>query len=127
MLSQKVKKLEDENEKLTNLGLQLRQFCATPSQREYTQLLDMMILAGFRVDNLPIQLEVKTPMKSEIELRQSVLDDNTIDECFKTEERERMKICDQCPDKEKCWSCGCHEWWIETPRRNRSQLEESAR
>lgn len=40
------------------------------------------------------------------DLIESVLNDESIDERFKKVEREKIKICNQCPDKNKCWNCG---------------------
>jgi len=52
-------------------------------------------------------------MASEFDLITSVINDPGVDEKFKTEERKRLAICTKCPTTgDKCWSCGCHEWWI---------------
>jgi len=31
-------------------------------------------------------------------------------------EEEKLKICNQCPKRESCFSCGVHEWWISKGR-----------
>jgi MoaA/NifB/PqqE/SkfB family radical SAM enzyme len=50
-------------------------------------------------------------MRTERELIQSVIDDLGIAEKFKVQEREKIKICNQCPDKDECWGCGVWKWW----------------
>ena len=50
-------------------------------------------------------------MRTERELIESVIDDPGIDEKFKAPEREKIKICHQCPDKDECWGCGVWKWW----------------
>lgn len=51
-------------------------------------------------------------MRTDRELIQAVINDKGIAEKFKTEERKKLETCNRCPDKNNCWSCGCHEWWI---------------
>ena len=50
-------------------------------------------------------------MKTEKELIELVLSDAAIEERFKTEERRKIQVCNNCPENDNCWSCGVHEWW----------------
>ena len=27
-------------------------------------------------------------------------------------EKKKLEICNRCPKKKECFSCGVHEWWI---------------
>ena len=45
-------------------------------------------------------------MKTDKELIEAVLADPTIEERFKTAEREKIKVCNACPNKAECWNCG---------------------
>ena len=52
-------------------------------------------------------------MKTEKELIEDCVNDPNLSEKYKTIERAKLAICNQCPSTNKCFSCGCHEWWIE--------------
>ena len=45
------------------------------------------------------------------ELAEDVVNDITIDEKFKVAERKKLELCEDCPSKTRCWSCGWHKWW----------------
>ena len=52
-------------------------------------------------------------MKTEKELIMDVISDPNIPVTAKEEEFKKFQICKRCPDTNKCWSCGCWEWWKE--------------
>jgi len=51
-------------------------------------------------------------LKEQIE---SVINDPSIQETFKIKERKKLEICQECPLKNECFSCGNEpfEWWID--------------
>jgi len=55
-------------------------------------------------------------MKTHRELIESVINDDSLEECFKIEERNKYAICKECPKFNDCFSCGVYEWWITTGR-----------
>jgi hypothetical protein len=29
------------------------------------------------------------------------------------EEEKKLAVCNRCPEREQCWSCGVREWWMD--------------
>jgi hypothetical protein len=50
-------------------------------------------------------------MRTDKELAEAVVNDPTIAEKHKALEREKLKVCESCPDKNECWSCGFVNWY----------------
>lgn len=56
------------------------------------------------------------------ELIEEVIEDPNIDEKHKAKEREKLAICKDCPDYEKCSDCGSEPWrWWEVMIENKAK------
>ena len=65
----------------------------------------------------------KRAMQTDKELAESVVADPTIPEKYKKEERKKLEICAECPEKNECWSCGFRRWWIDDVESRKAQKQ----